>query len=179
MEKQTTWKNILAAHLRPSLAARNVLLHETSCGTKRIHCSPKEGGGAPTGALCMIRACEARLRVQRDALASRRSTAALATDKSVAQPQNRVSSKTAPEGVLPAGTCLELSELLADRSFCRSSGDPRPPGSGVTSPTRGHRSRSTSRIVSRSVPRRARCALVTDMATIVNEFVTISETSPL
>jgi hypothetical protein len=85
-----------------------------------------------------------RRRVQRDALASRRSTAALATDKSVAQPQNRVSSKTEKAGVLPAFPCLQLSELLADRSSCRPSGDPGPPGSGVHRSARGHRTRSTS-----------------------------------
>jgi hypothetical protein len=49
----------------------------------------------------------------------------------MAQPQNRVSRKRAAPGVLPAWPfCLQLSTLRADRSFCRSTGDPGPPGSG-------------------------------------------------
>jgi hypothetical protein len=34
---------------------------------------------------------------------------------------------------------LELSTLRADRSFCRPTGDPEPPGSGSHSSARGHR----------------------------------------
>jgi hypothetical protein len=41
-------------------------------------------------------------------------------------------------GVLPAWpSCLRLSTLRADRSFCRSTGDPEPPGSGLAYPRAG------------------------------------------
>ena len=40
--------------------------------------------------------------------------------------------KTDFASVLPAWPfCLRLSTLRADRSFCRSTGDPEPPGSGA------------------------------------------------
>jgi hypothetical protein len=59
----------------------------------------------------------------------------------MAQPQNRVSSRRGAPGVLPVRrTRLELSTLRADRSFCRSTGAPGPPGSGSHSSARGHRS---------------------------------------
>jgi hypothetical protein len=41
-------------------------------------------------------------------------------------------------GVLPAWpSCLRLSTLRADRSFCRPTGDPEPPGSGLAIPRAG------------------------------------------
>jgi hypothetical protein len=46
----------------------------------------------------------------------------------------------------------QSSELLTDRSSCRTSGTPEPPGSGVTSPARRNRTRSVVRRVSRSRP---------------------------
>jgi hypothetical protein len=46
----------------------------------------------------------------------------------------------------------QCSEHLADRSLCRPSRCPKPPGSRVTSPTRGNRTRSAIRCVSRSRP---------------------------
>jgi hypothetical protein len=50
----------------------------------------------------------------------------------MAQPQNRVSSRRGVEVFCPfAAQRLELSTLRADRSFCRSTGDPEPPGSGA------------------------------------------------
>ena len=46
--------------------------------------------------------------------------------------------KTDFESVLPARpSCLRLSTLRADRSFCRSTGDPEPPGSGLAIPRAG------------------------------------------
>ena len=46
--------------------------------------------------------------------------------------------KTDLAGVLPARpSCLRLSTLRADRSFCRSTGDPEPPGSGLAIPRAG------------------------------------------
>jgi hypothetical protein len=63
----------------------------------------------------------------------------------MAQPQNRVSRRRTLLSVLPAWPdCLRLSTLRADRSFCRSTGDPEPPGSGCET-ARGHRTRSASR----------------------------------
>src|SRR5262249_51996771 len=48
--------------------------------------------------------------------------------------------KTRRIGVLPVRCIgLELSTLRADRSFCRSTGAPEPPGSGSHSSARGHR----------------------------------------
>ena len=48
--------------------------------------------------------------------------------------------KTDFASVLPAWpACLRLSTLRADRSFCRSTGDPEPPGSGLHPSARGHR----------------------------------------
>src|SRR6516165_1080268 len=48
--------------------------------------------------------------------------------------------KARRQGVLPVRRRgLELSTLRADRSFCRSTGDPEPPGSGSHSSARGHR----------------------------------------
>ena len=48
--------------------------------------------------------------------------------------------KTDLAGVLPARpSCLRLSTLRADRSLCRSTGDPEPPGSGLAISARGHR----------------------------------------
>jgi hypothetical protein len=46
--------------------------------------------------------------------------------------------KTDFASVLPAWPCcLRLSTLRADRSFCRSTGDPEPPGSGLAYPRAG------------------------------------------
>ena len=56
----------------------------------------------------------------------------------MAQPQNRVSRRRTLLSVLPAWpSCLRLSTLRADRSFCRSTGDPEPPGSGLAYPRAG------------------------------------------
>src|SRR5262249_22866181 len=47
--------------------------------------------------------------------------------------------KTQRQGVLPVRRIgLELSTLRADRSFCRSTGDPEPPESGLHHSARGH-----------------------------------------
>jgi len=46
--------------------------------------------------------------------------------------------KTDFAGVLPAWpSCLRLSTIRADRSFCRSTGDPEPPGGGLAFPRAG------------------------------------------
>ena len=87
-----------------------------------------------------------RLRVasQRRARLSALTLAALATgyypDGSAPEPGFPQTSRT---GVLPAWPfCLRLSTLRADRSFCRPTGDPEPPGSGLAIPRAGTAPRS-------------------------------------
>jgi hypothetical protein len=63
----------------------------------------------------------------------------------MAQPQNRVSSRHGAPGVLPVRRArLELSTLRADRSFCRPTGDPEPPECGLAIPPAGTAPRSAS-----------------------------------
>ena len=72
----------------------------------------------------------------------------------MAQPQNRVSSRHDSQGVLPVRRIrLELSTLRADRSFCRPTGAPEPPGSGSHPSARGDRTRShLPKVPSRKAP---------------------------
>jgi hypothetical protein len=57
-----------------------------------------------------------------------------------------------PQSTAPAVFCLfaerrpELSTLRADRSFCRSTGDPEPPGCGLAIPPAGTASRSAPQV---------------------------------
>ena len=62
----------------------------------------------------------------------------------MAQLQNRVSLRRPRTGVSPASPtrCRRLSTLRADRSLCRSTGDPKPPGNGLTIPPAGTAPRS-------------------------------------
>src|SRR5262249_47620449 len=104
----------------------------------------KEGSGAPKGAChpCpriadkfartraphLLRGCAPFRHARLSAL----TLAALATgyypDGSAPEPGFP---PTGRAGVLPARlSCLRLSTLRADRSFCRPTGDPEPPGSG-------------------------------------------------
>jgi hypothetical protein len=76
---------------------------------------------------------------QRRARLSALTLAALATgyypDGSAPEPGFPPTSRA---GVLPAWPfCRRLSTLRADRSFCRSTGDPEPPGSGLAYPPAG------------------------------------------
>ena len=110
-----------------------------------------EGSGAPKGASnhCPRTAdkstqsaqtnLRAEARQNRGVLAFRRSTAALASAVATA-------SGSAPEPRFLGrgwGGCfarlgpVQSSELLADRSFCRPSGAPEPPGCGVHNPPAG------------------------------------------
>ena len=58
-------------------------------------------------------------------------------------PRTGFPAKRALPGVLPPWPkCLRLSTLRADRSFCRSTGDPGPPGSGSANPRAGAAPRS-------------------------------------
>jgi hypothetical protein len=69
----------------------------------------------------------------RGAPAFRRSTAALASTvaTALAQLQTHVSWRRPGPGVLPRLGPIQCCELLADRSLCRPSGAPEPPGCGV------------------------------------------------
>ena len=129
---------------------------------------PKEGSGAPKGAchpcpryrkqacaVCatyLLRGCTPF----RGAPAFRRSRLRHSPKASIpmAQPQNRVSRRRTELGVLPARPdCLRLSTLRADRSFCRPTGDPEPPGNGVHGSARGDRPLlHPSKVPSRKAP---------------------------
>ena len=94
----------------------------------------KEGSGAPKGACHPCprkkRGCALLLKRRAAFRRSRLRHSPPATTP-MAQPQNRVSRRRTLLSVLPAWPdCLRLSTLRADRSFCRSTGDPEPPGSG-------------------------------------------------
>jgi hypothetical protein len=131
---------------------------------------PREGGGAPKGACRPLSAppsgCRhpngrARKRAERSALAFRRFTAALATPVAT-------SIGSAPEPGFPRpakAQCFarlrrfgfrhwsRLNALRVDRSLCRSTGAPGPPGSGSHSSARGHRtSLRLSKVPSRKAP---------------------------
>ena len=114
--------------------------------------SIKEGSGAPKGAcqpcprlrkqVCanLRHSSATRLRaLSGHARLSALTLAALATgyhpDGSAPEPGFPPTNRA---GVLPAWpNCLRLSTLRADRSFCRSTGDPEPPGSGLAIPRAG------------------------------------------
>jgi hypothetical protein len=109
----------------------------------------KEGSGAPKGAcqpcprlrrqVCanLRHSSAARLRaLSGHARLSALTLAALATgyhpDGSAPEPGFPPTNRA---GVLPAWPfCRRLSTLRADRSFCRPTGDPEPPGSGLRAP---------------------------------------------
>ena len=59
------------------------------------------------------------------------------------QLQNHVSWNGAEAGVLPDLTLVQSGGLPADRSYCRPSGAPKPPGCGFAIPRAGTASRST------------------------------------
>jgi hypothetical protein len=73
------------------------------------------------------------------ALAFRRSTATFAAGLMPQLSPRPRFHKTRLSWVLPKIHLSQFSELLADRSSCRTSGVPEPPGSGVTTPARRHR----------------------------------------
>ena len=69
--------------------------------------------------------------------------------------------KTDFASVLPAWpACLRLSTHRADRSFCRSTGAPEPPGSGLHHSARGHRPLlRPSKVPSRKAPSLSRMSI--------------------
>jgi len=126
----------------------------------------KEGGEAPTGALsyqsplARRRALVSFLprlrgRVGRGAPAYRRSAAALATgyypDGSAPEPGFPKDSSS--QVFCPLASSHRLSTLRADRSFCRSTGAPEPPGNGSQSiRARGPHSLRLPKVPSRKAP---------------------------
>jgi hypothetical protein len=115
----------------------------------------KQGSGAPKGA-CPTNDRDAdesaklicaRLRAVRHA-AFRRSRLRHSPPATtpMAQLQNRVSRRRPLTGVSPASPAKlpRLSTLRADRSLCRSTGDPEPPGSGLAKKQKSARGDRTS-----------------------------------
>ena len=156
---------------------------DTSCPSSGYDHAPnrltpgdKRGSGAPRGAcqpcqrlrrqvyaVCAthpLRGCA--LPCERRARLSALTLAALATgyypDGSAPEPGFP---KTDFASVLPAWpACLRLSTLRADRSFCRPTGDPEPPGSGLHHSTRGHRPLlRPSKVPSRKAPSLSRMSI--------------------
>jgi hypothetical protein len=102
----------------------------------------KEGSGAPKGALSNQCPRQARLRAaMRRRAAFRRSRLRHSPPAStpMAQLQNRVSRGFDARVFARFAKPPRLSTLRADRSLCRSTGDPKPPGCGAASSARGHR----------------------------------------
>ena len=113
-----------------------------------------------------VRAEAGAVRVQRDALACRRSTAALAAanERHRSAPAARFLGRgrsarprwfersCAFQRALPAPSCPSPASVLADRSSCRSGALPKPPRRGVTKPARRNRPRSASRSVTGDDP---------------------------
>jgi hypothetical protein len=128
--------------------------------------APRKEGRAPTGASihyprhtrrrCRLKVhadkftqsaqtvCSARKRPQRGPLASRRSTAALATQiNAMAQPRPRFARNRMRRRYLRFESRLQRCTSRSGHSAGRSM--PKPPGSGVTKPARRNRTRSVSR----------------------------------
>jgi hypothetical protein len=152
----------------------------------------KKGGEAPKGACqpcprgsdgcrhpgCLPRGCAPLSGARPPSGASPRHSPKASTP--MAQPQNRVSSRHGEKSVLPARRRrLELSTLRADRSFCRPTGAPGPPGSGSHPSARGHRiPLRFPKVPSRKAPLDERdFYLVSEKGTNVNIFVPVQTTS--
>jgi hypothetical protein len=138
--------SILAMRMHPSFATVRA----------RIFSPPlkKKGGGAPTGApppsaphwqtLPSVSA-RARTRLQREPLASRRSTAALATQiNAMAQPRPCFLGR-AKRGHYPR-PLSQSSEAPRRPVVMPADPMPGPPENGVTSPARGNRTRPINRL---------------------------------
>jgi hypothetical protein len=155
------------------IAARS---RDTSCPSFAIATpvkdSPPRGSGAPRGASDQFRAGTDRrchlpcLRARCAHFGARSPAGALLRHSPpattpMAQLQNRVSSRRGLPSVLPAcRTSPELSTLRADRSFCRPTGAPKPPGSGVHRSARGHRPLlRLSKVPSRKAPSLSRMSI--------------------
>jgi len=143
----TRTKIVLATlSLRPSLAHHHDAIPKSCSPPKREAERRKAHAihvrGSQTGEREALRPSSAtRLHAasQRRARLSALTLAALATgyypDGSAPEPGFPPTSRA---GVLPAWPfCRRLSTLRADRSFCRSTGDPEPPGSGLAIPRAG------------------------------------------
>jgi hypothetical protein len=127
---------VLTARLRPSLADHDNAEGDSLPKRERSAERRMSTIAAPSAA--------ARFSRTRRARPSALTLAALATgyypDGSAPEPGFPQTSLT---GVLPARpSCLRLSTLRADRSFCRPTGDPGPPGSGSANPRAGTAPRS-------------------------------------
>jgi hypothetical protein len=136
-------KFVLAARcLRPSFCQA---IPTTS--TTKIRSCRGQGSGAPKGALSYQYPRLARLRANDSrAHLSALTLAALATgyypDGSAPEPgfPRRPLTGVSPASPTKRTDMPRLSTLRADRSLCRSTGDPKPPGSGLAKKSaRGHR----------------------------------------
>jgi len=137
----------------------------------------KEGSGAPKGALSNQCPRQARLRAalwRRAAFRRSRLRHSPPASTPMAQLQNRVSRGFDARVFARFAKPPRLSTLRADRSLCRSTGDPKPPECGAASSARGHRgSLSSLRHAFRKAPSIERDSLsVSELETNVNENVT-------
>jgi len=154
-EKQLAFRDACASS-RPALAGADKRLRSRDASaSESCHAIPKQalpaasqtkkGGGAPIGAPSIGRIERMRQRADRSPLASRRSTAALATQiNAMAQPR--------PRFTLCRGRrryrrhASRLSEAPRAPVIMPAGSMPGPPGSGVTSPARRNRTRSINRL---------------------------------
>ena len=161
LRRGRTAQIVLAAHPRPSLANHNA--KEIRPGTRMIPkigwlsdgSGIKEGGEAPKGACQPLPLARRRVLVSflsrlrgegregaRPPFGAPPRHSPPATTP-MAQPQNRVSRRSQARRVFcPLASSLRLSTLRADRSFCRPTGAPGPPGCGLAIPPAGTAPRS-------------------------------------
>jgi hypothetical protein len=155
------------------------LLHERH---ESFHLQNKRGGRAPTGASIhyprhtsrryRLKMLRARKRPQRGPLASRRSTAALATQiNAMAQPRPRFARNRMRRRYLRFESRLQRCTSRAGHSAGRSM--PKPPGSGVTKPARRNRTRSVSRPSPVDVPHMR--AIIPDLTNFSGVIILLSE----
>ena len=121
-------KTVLAAHrLRPRLVHHAATKQKATSFASR----EKEGSGAPKGALSNQCPRQARLRAalwRRAAFRRSRLRHSPPGSTPMAQLQNRVSRGLTDGCFARFAKLPRLSTLRADRSLCRSTGDPKPPG---------------------------------------------------
>ena len=156
----------------------------TTTPRKACFPSPKQGSGAPKGACIHVRA-NARLRdlCGRRARLSALTLAALATgyhpDGSAPEPGFRDAVAARCFAGKPR-RCAALSTLRADRSLCRSTGDPEPPGSGwqIRRAGTAPRSASTACLSGKAPYGEQGDGNVTGVGTYVKQKVSIMMTEP-
>ena len=130
----TTPKKICSRHQRGKRSAER-RMPTMSALRRQVNANLRHPSAARLRAHTLSRCGEGRGHARLSAL----TLAALATgyhpDGSAPEPGFP---KTDFASVLPAWpSCLRLSTLRADRSFCRPTGDPEPPGSGLANPRAG------------------------------------------